>query len=50
MKEWIFSLIVVGFVIWLTYWTIEWITLPKYIEEIGNELKEIKEALKDKNL
>lgn len=50
MKEWLYYVFAMILVVSIVYWAIEWITLPKYIKEIGNELKEIKEALKDKNL
>ena len=50
MKEWLSCFFVIIFIVPILYWAIEWITLPRYIEKIGNELKEIKEVLKDKNL
>lgn len=48
MREWLSAVVVLVIVGFLFYSAINWLMLPSYVSKITDELREIKEVLKER--
>ena len=49
MKEYLLAAVVIPIIVGFLFYSVgTWLMLPGYISQIGNELKEIKEILKER--